>query len=149
MSAWPDVADWLNTTTTALWPNVTVFYGPAVTGDDPADYFTVGHVTDDNGGDWQQVGNPGGHIDEIGSVRSLLVCQSGDEEALSALVRRCDGYATQLDTALRGDQTLAGVLSLNGTAYLSTTVQSIQNRQGVAHALLLTVSYSTISWPQP
>ena len=149
MIAWPGVVGYLLATLPTLpgWGAVLVFDGEPVTGDDPNDWASVGYITDDHGGSFVRNNNPDGSgVDEVGTVRCDLTCQSGDE-GLTAVRARAFALASTLDRKLNNDRTLGGVLSQNGTTTLTVDVLSIEAPDGVAQSLSLTVAYTTTDYP--
>jgi hypothetical protein len=146
MTVWPQVCNYLVAAIPDLWPAVKVFDGAPVTGDNPDDYVTVGHVTDDTAGTWQQAaGDDGTWVHEVGTVRAELVVQTGDDDALPIVRARASGYIDILDAQVRADQTLGGILSTNATVLLGADVQGVKSN-GTAFVVILTLTYTSISW---
>jgi hypothetical protein len=88
MTAWPLVLGRLLTLLPTLsgWTGVAVYDGPPVTGDAPTDYATVGFVVgEDFGGSFEIVDEPGGMLTENGTVRTEIVCVTGDVDLPNAI----------------------------------------------------------------
>lgn len=143
--AWPHVKAWLVSTIPTLsgLSDVVVYAGPPATEDDPARYVTVGFVTDDSGGAYQQTEAYDGLVwQEIGEVRSQFVAQLGDEDP-SLAEANCFAMADALDAKIRNDRTLGGTLSPEGTTETSVEVHTISNPNGTATALVHVLRYTT------
>jgi len=144
MTAWPQVVDRLVTLLPALpgWLGVTVYDGPPVTQDAPADYVTVGYVVgEDMAGDYEQTtAGLGGMLEESGTVRSELVCTTGNN-ALPAMRARAFALVDAWQAEISRDQTLGGVLGASGTSSLTVDVQPSANTDGSTQRLTVTLSY--------
>lgn len=143
---WPLVAQRLVDLLPTLpgWDQVSVFDGPPITGDDPANYCTVGYVEDDQAGTYTTVQDPDGfQRQESGEVRSQLVCRTG-EDNLSGMRALLFGLIDALDAAIRDDRRL-GVLSPQGTSDLVVDVLSVQNEAGTAQAVVIALQYYTVT----
>lgn len=153
---WPQVVTYLNTNLPSLWSGVAVSFGPPVGEAPQGDYATVGYTVEEpKAGDYkQQTSENGISTDETGYVFVEVTCQTGNDAlpsdgsptALAGCMSRLFGFVNSLDTHLRGDQTLGGLLSVNGTVDMSSNVAPYQNNAGTALGLVLTVSYFSISW---
>lgn len=144
---WPNVAAGLVALLPTLpgWQQVSVFDGPPVSSDTPTDWVTVGFLEGDVAGTYTVMQDPSGFMyAEAGEVRCHLACNSGDTD-LSQVRGRAFGLANALDTAIRGDRTLGGVLPPESSVELAVDVQSVQDPKGSAQALVLTVRYTTVT----
>ena len=142
---WPLVKAWLVATVPTLpgMSDILVTAGPPVSGSAAARYVTVGFVTDDAGGTYQQAQSYDGTVwDEIGEVRSQIVAQSGGSQQ-SAPEAGAFAIADAIDAAIRADRTLSGVLSDNGTVESAVEIHSISNANGNATALVHVLRYTT------
>ena len=146
-AAWPLVVDRLVSLLPSLpgWSGVTVFDGPPVTGDAPADYVTVGFVVgEDFGGSYEQTRNGEGGwqgaLEETGTVRCEVVCTTGDEDSLPAMRARAFELVDAWDASVADDETL-GVLPASSISSLTVDVQPVQNTSGAAQRLTVTLSY--------
>ena len=121
------------------WSQVTVYDGPQVTGDSPRDYVTVGFVDgEDFGGTFEPVAGLGDLLEESGSLRSEIVCWTGDTD-FPAMRARAFGLFNAWNAAVQGDVTLGGIVA---AASLSGEVVPVQNRDGSAVRLAVTLSYT-------
>ena len=144
---WPRVKAWLVATIPTLpgLADVVVLNGREVVGDSPDRYVTVGFVTDDNGGTYQQVqAYDGSSWQEIGELRSEIVAQAGDEDP-SIAEADCFAIADALDAEIRSSRTLGGTLSPEGTSETTVEVRSESNEYGTATALVYVLRYTTIT----
>jgi hypothetical protein len=80
--------------------------------------------------------------DEVGQVVCQLVVNTGSTDVSAARAQVFALYDA-LDASVKADRTLGGVLQGGATSALSYEVQYVSNRQGVAVALIVTVSYQT------
>lgn len=125
------------------WSAVAVFDGPPVTANDSPSYFTVGYVDGVPAGTAATSEAGGGFFnDEVGQVVSQLVVNSGGTD-MSAARAQVFALYDALDASVKADRTLGGVLQGAATSALSYEVQYVSNRQGLAVALIVTVSYQT------
>jgi hypothetical protein len=149
-TAWPHVVNWLYVNFPAMTglPASAVFDGHPVTGDSPQSFATVGYSTaSDVPGQFTQIDSPdGAGIDEAGHVVCDLVVNSGDDGVAGARVAAFVMF-DQIRAAVKGNRTLDGVLSENGTVQVMCDPLYALNAQGVATGLVLTVAYTTIDWP--
>jgi hypothetical protein len=147
MTAWPQVkarlTDWLPTL--PGWGEVVVYSGPPVTGDAPVDYATVGFVVgEDYAGTFEPAADQFGDVAlEVGTVRSELVCTTGDVD-LPAVEARAFGYFDAWQTALRADPTMGGALTHPAAATLAVDVAPSQDPSGAEQRLIVTLTYSTL-----
>lgn len=144
---WPLVHAHLVATlpTLAGWPS-NVYDGPPVTGDAPTRYATVGYVFgEDNGGDFRTdtAGN-GFQIEETGSVRGEIVTTTGSADLVTVRAQAF-AMADALEAYVRGNRTLGGVLSTQGTATLRFDVVPAQTTQGATQRLPFTLDYFTVT----
>lgn len=126
------------------WSEVTVYDGPPVTADNPDAYVTVGFVVgEDFAGSYEQTrnGDIQGLLEETGSVRSELVCLTGDVDLVSM---RAQAFAlvNTLEAEVSRDETL-GVLSPATSSSLAVDVQPLQTTGGAEIRLVVTLSYVT------
>jgi hypothetical protein len=125
------------------WSSVAVFDGPPIAANDDSIYFTVGYVDGVPAGTASTSEAGGGFFnDEVGQVVSQLVVNTGSTDVSAARAQVFALYDA-LDASVKADRTLGGVLQGGATSALSYEVQYVSNRQGVAVALIVTVSYQT------
>lgn len=145
---WPDVCSALLTLLPALpgMNGVQVYDGQPITEDAPTDYVTVGYVFDDSAGSFIQARDPDGFgLQESGEVKCHFVSRSG--ESLPPETRnRAFAMVGALQSELMSDQSLRGALPDGSTVELSSEVMSVQNGQGSAQSLLVTVRYYAVSY---
>jgi hypothetical protein len=148
---WPLVAERLVALLPTLpgWSGVEVFDGPPVTGETPAQYATVGYVSDEHAGTYNTTLGPNGQQTvETGQVISQLVCATGDSDEgdveVSSMRSQAFALMDALDAEIRRDRRL-GVLSQEGTTDLAVDVLSVSNRQGTACSLVFTLTYFTVT----
>ena len=143
MAAWPQVKRRLVDILPTLpgWSGVTVFDGPRVSQDFPTDFITVGFVEgEDFAGSYEQARPEAWDVEESGTIRSELITTSGDvdleetEDRVFDLVDAWEQWVTK-------DPTL-GVLSPSSTASLAVDVQPVQNQNGSAQRLTVTLTYT-------
>jgi len=127
------------------WPTQ-VYDGPPVTGDNPTRYATVGYVFGEDGGGSFSTDTDGNgfQIVETGSVRGEIVATTGAADLVTV---RSQAFAMvdALEAYIRGDRTLGGVLSAQGTAVLQVDVLPTQTTQGATQRLPFTVEYTTVT----
>lgn len=153
MIAWPRIVDWLvaSVPTVDGWADVRVFDGPQVSGDEPLQAFTVGHVPSGPSGDVQagsyvRQRNTDGYLtDETGDVRSALVCRTGTTGDLAAQRGIAFALVDSLESFIRADRTLGGLLSANGTADLEGEVQSVAVADETLQTVVVTLRYYTFT----
>lgn len=124
------------------WDGVEVFDGPAVTGDAPTSYVTVGYAQDeDSAGSFTKERAPliDGLDEETGAVRCELVVWSGDAD-LGPVRAHAFDLIDALDAVVSADQTL-GVLMPSSTARVVVDVLPVQNQSGVVQRLPFSVEY--------
>jgi hypothetical protein len=145
-AAWPKVADRLvaHLPTLPGWEQVAVYDGPPVTGDAPTAFVTVGFVaSEDFAGSYEQTRNGDGGwqgaLEESGTVRSELICVTGDTDLPG---ERADAFALvdAWEAWVSSDETL-GVLGRSSIASLSVDVQPAQTTGGAVQRLTVTLSY--------
>jgi hypothetical protein len=144
---WPHVKAWLVATVPTLpgLSDVLVSSGEPTWGDTPARYVTVGFVTDDHGGQYQQVQTDDGTVwEESGEIRSQIIAGSGDTDPIGNEIAAF-AIADALDAAIRADRTLGGTLSREGTSASAVTVLSVANSDGTATALVHSLHYTTVT----
>lgn len=123
---------------------MSIYDGPPVTGDAPEKYMTVGYVVgEDFAGSYEQTRNGDfqGLLEESGTVRSELVCLTGDVDLVSM---RAQAFALvdALEAEVSRDETL-GVLSPATSSSLAVDVQPLQTTNGAEIRLVVTLSYLT------
>lgn len=150
MSAmWPKIIGWHVANLPAICgldPSE-VFDGIPVSGDNPVTYITVGYTGtgDTSGESVQSYADDGTGILEDGHILCDVVANSGDTDL--ATVRAAAFAITDAwDAALRADRTLGGLMESNNTIGLTVTPLAIQNQQGSAVSLLVTVTYHCETW---
>jgi hypothetical protein len=144
-AAWPLVVSRLVAYLPTLpgWSGVTVVDGQPLSADYPGDFVTVGYSTgEDFGGAYEQTYTGGGLLDEAGTVRSELVCQTGDVD-LPGMRARAFALVDAWQAWVSSTANLG--LGITLSAALSVDVQPIQNTAGTAQRLTVTLSYSAIS----
>jgi hypothetical protein len=82
---------------------------------------------------------------EDGTVLCDFVAQSGDTD-LSGSETTVFAMADALNQALRADKSLGGLLDEPATIWLQISPQAIQNKQGSAVPLLVSVQYHCEVW---
>lgn len=149
-AAWPLVVNRLVAHLPSLpgWSGVTVVDGQAIGADYPGDFVTVGFVDgEDFAGTYEQTRNGEGGwqgaLEETGTVRSELACQTGDVD-LPGMRARAFALVDAWEAWVSADETL-GVLGHSSTSSLAVDVQPIQNQAGTAQRLTVTLSYFTRS----
>ena len=149
-AAWPVVVDRLVSQLPSLpgWSGIKVYDGPVVTGATPTDFVTVGYVDgEDFGGSYEQTRNgEGGYegcLEESGTVRSEIVCQTGGDK-VPAMRARAFALVDAWEAWVSSDETL-GVLGPLTASSLAVDVQPIQNTAGSAQRLTVTLTYLTHS----
>jgi hypothetical protein len=129
---------------------VAVYDSHPITGDSPLNYFTVGFVTDDGAGQYQQAPDPSGvATQEAGEIRCHLACNTGDTDPV---ITRSLAFSlvAALQGSLEADPTLGGhVTAQSSVVSVATQVMAIQNSQGSASSLLVTVHYQTVTFFNP
>jgi hypothetical protein len=145
-AAWPRLIERLLELLPTLpgWSDVAVYDGPPVTAEAPTDYCTIGYVVgEDFGGTYEQARNAeggwAGALQENGSIRSEIVCTTGDVD-LPAVRNRAFALADAWEAEISRDETL-GVLGASSTVSLSVDVQPAQTTSGSEQRLAVTVSY--------
>jgi hypothetical protein len=121
------------------WSGVTVYDGPQITGDTPHNYATVGYVDgEDFGGTFEAIPLLGDLLEEVGSLRSELVCWTGDVD-FPAMRARAFALFNAWNAAVQDDVSLGGKVA---AASLSGEVVPVQNDKGSAVRLVVTLSYT-------
>ena len=146
---WPDVY----TALLALLPTlpglagVQVYDGQFVGNDYPTDYVTVGFQSDDGAGSFIQQPDPSCFATtEVGDIKCLMSCNSGDTEP-GADRNRVFAMFTALQTEVTRDQSLRGALTgSNYLVTLSAQVVALENTQGAASSLIVSVAYQTTTY---
>ena len=142
-AAWPLVKNRLVVLLPDLpgWSGVSVYSGPPVTGDAPTRYVTVGFVPgEDFAGSYEQTYTPGGLLEEVGTVRSEVVCATGDVD-LPAMEADAFALVDAWEASITADGTL-GVLPQGSTSALSVDVEPSQTTSAAAQRLVVTLSYT-------
>lgn len=123
------------------WSQVAVYDGPPVTGDSPTDFVTVGFVRgEDFAGSYEQTPPVGPwSMEEAGTLRSELVCATGDTD-LPGMELRAFALVDAWQEWVTADPKL-GVLNPSSTASLAVDVQPQQTTAGAVQRLVVTVSY--------
>jgi hypothetical protein len=120
------------------WSGVVVLDGPQVTAAAPREYVTVGFVDgEDFGGTFEPIAGLGDLLEETGSVRSEIVCWTGDVN-FPAMRARAFALFNAWNAAVQADVTLGGVVA---TSSLSGEVVPVQNDKGSAVRLVATLAY--------
>src|SRR5215211_5789334 len=142
MTAWPVIVARILELLPALdgWAGVEVYDGPPVTRDAPADYCTVGFVLDEDvAGSYEPTDSIGDLREESGSVRSEIVCRTGDID-MAAMRARAFGLVDAWEGSLRRDPTM-GVLGPSSTAALAVDVVPQQDTARTVRRLTVTLTY--------
>jgi hypothetical protein len=126
------------------WDDGVVYDGEPVTGDAPTEYVTVGYVEgEDFGGSYEQTRNGEGGwqgaLEESGTVRSELVSWTGDND-IPGMRARAFALVDAWEAWVSSDETL-GVLGPSSISSLAVDVQPIQNANGSAQRLTVTLTY--------
>ncbi len=140
MTVWGQFADRLVTLLPTLWPQVTVYDGPVSDRSFPRDFVTVGFVDGEEvSGSFEPTPLLGDLEEEVGTIRSELVCQTGDD-TLSVMRTRAFGYVDQLKAELARDRSLSvpAVVSVD----LSADVLPLRNTEGAAVRVALVLTYT-------
>jgi hypothetical protein len=141
--AWPTVRARLAAQLpTILGPSVTVYDGPAVSGEAPPSYLTVADTpsTDDEtaGAFTQEVGPDGFVVVESGTILSELAAVSG-----AATVPDVFASFDAIASWVQADMTLGGVLGPGSTCTVQAAVAQAQTSAGSVMRLILTFNYFT------
>lgn len=144
MTAWPAVVDRLLVLLPTLpgWGGVRVYDGPPPSSAVPPVYCAVGWVDTEQAGTYRRSTRNDYRVGEEGTVRARLVAQTG-AASLPATRAQVFALVDALDDSLRADQTLGGVLSLDGTCVLSAEVEAAQDSSGAGTSVVLSVDYTT------
>ncbi len=140
ITAWGRFVDRLVVRLPELWPDVTVYDGPVRDREFPRSFVTVGYVDGEEvAGSFEPTPLLGDVDEEIGTVRSELVCQTGDD-ALTAMRAKAFGYVDVLKAELDRDRTLGApdVVSVD----LSADVLPVRNTEGAAVRIALILTYT-------
>lgn len=125
--------------TLPAFAQATVYDGPQVTADTPMEYVTVGYVEgEDFGGTFEPVAGLGDLLEESGSVRSEIVCWTGEVD-FPGMRAKAFNLFNAWNAAVQDDVTLGGVVA---AASLSGEVVPVQNGNGSAVRLAATLSYT-------
>ena len=125
---------------------VEIYDGQPVTQDLPMRWVTVGYENNDAAGQFQQVRDPSGFAtQEAGEVLLHVACNTGDTDPT---ITRTQAFTLvgALQTAITDDPSLMGHLPPASVLTLSSQVMSVQNSQGSASSLLVTVHYQTLTY---
>jgi hypothetical protein len=121
------------------WSTVSVYDGPQVVGDTPREYVTVGFVEgEDFGGTFEPIAGLGDVLEEAGSLRSEVVCWTGDVD-FPGMRARAFALFNAWNAAVQDDVSLGGVVT---AAALTGEVVPVQNKDGSAVRLVVTLSYT-------
>ena len=146
---WPDVYTALLRLLPTLpgFTGVQVYDGQFVGNDFPIDYVTVGFQSDDGAGSFIQQPDPSCFATtEVGDIKCLMSSNSGDTDP-GADRNRVFAMFTALQTEVTRDQTLRGALTgANYLVTLSAQVVALENTQGAASSLLVSVAYQTTTY---
>lgn len=146
--AWPQVYTGLLSLLPTLpeLSEVAIFDGQPVSNDNPMVWITVGFRTDDGAGAYTVEHDPsGGGWVETGTVLCHVASNAGDTDP-SVARDAAFGYVAAWQKALESDQTLGGVLTVGSVITLGVQVLGVQNEQGSATGLLVTVNYRTVTY---
>lgn len=145
-AAWPALVNRLvaHLPTLPGWSGVSVYDGPPVTADAPTDYVTVGFVVgEDFGGAYEQTRNGDGGwqgaLEESGTVRSEVVCSTGDVD-MPSVRARAFALVDAWEAWVSADERL-GVLGPSSISSLSVDVQPAQTTSGSVQRLAVTLVY--------
>jgi hypothetical protein len=140
-AVWPQVVDWklAKLPTLAGWGDVAVYDGPVTDVAFPPSFVTVGFVTDEDTAGTGEPGEQFGDIEvEVGTVRSELVCQTGEDD-MPGMRAQAFGLVNALKAEIRRDVTLGDLVA---AATLAWDVLPVQNDSGSAVRLALTLGYT-------
>ena len=154
---WPDVYTallWLLPTLPGFTGDprgtVQVFDGQFVGNDFPIDYVTVGFQSDDGAGSFIQQPDPSCFATtEVGDIKCLMSSNSGDTDPAVVAADRARVFAlfTALQTEVTRDQSLRGALTgSNYLVTLSAQVVALENTQGAASSIVVSVAYQTTTY---
>ncbi len=124
----------------------TTFDGPPLTADVPTDYVIVGGTEDpdDDAGDidqdWAALGKASRN--ETGTVTCAILAGTGDDIIKTARDRALTILAN-IETALRADPSLTGVLSPGWCHITSATPKQVRNDRGLYVRIRFTVTYKS------
>lgn len=123
-----------------------VFDGYPVTGAAPLNSVTVGFVTDEGAGTFQQSRDTSGFaVAEVGTHRSMIRCNTGGTNPQTTRDRAFAAFADWQQWIME-DQTLGGLLSEQTEITLAADVSAVQDTQGSATGLLVTLAYQTVTF---
>ena len=146
---WPDVYTALLGLLPTLpgFTGVQVYDGQFVGNDFPIDYVTVGFQSDDGAGSFIQQPDPSCFATtEVGDIKCLMSSNSGDTDP-GADRTRVFAMFTALQTEVTRDQSLRGALTgANYLVTLSAQVVALENTQGAASSLIVSVAYQTTTY---
>jgi hypothetical protein len=144
---WPQIVNWHVQNLPTITGIANVYDGPPVTGDEPNQYIVVGATaTGDTGGDAAQTyGEDGFGLYEDGTILCDVVAQTGDVD-VATMRTQAFALVDSWNAALRADRTLGGLMNPNNNIELTVTPIPVQNNQGSAVRLLVTVSYHCEIW---
>lgn len=145
MTAWPTLYARLLVRLPQLagWSAVELFDGPPVTGDVPTDYCTVGFVLrEDFAGSFESTAGPGDLTVEVGTLRSEIVCSTGDVD-LPTVRARAFALADAVRAEVARDPTW-GVLPQGSSSSLAVDVEPGQTTSGSVQRLTVTLSYTAL-----
>jgi hypothetical protein len=148
---WPDVVAGLLALPASLpaFSGVPVYDGQPITQDTPTAWLTVGYVSADGAGQFAQSNDPGGFATiEVGDVLCHLAAVDGGTD-LPATRTVAFALLAALQTGIENDQTLAGHIPDGSVVSMSTQVLDLENQQGSATSLLVTVHYQTLTYFNP
>ena len=128
-----------------LFTDVTVYDTQPLGADDPDNWISVGHVTDDNAGGLSFVPNPdGSSLDESGDVKLHMVASSGDED-MTLTRSKVMSMLASVQQMIAADMTLGGRLPYLTHLMVSAQVIAAEDEHGFASALIASVQYTTTS----
>lgn len=145
---WPLVHDALLAGLPLLpaFADVPVYDGMPVTGDSPPAWVTVGFVTDEGAGAFQQDLDPSGFATtETGSVVCHIAANAGDGDP-SITRTTAFGLFAAWQTWAFNNPTLDGRIPSGQVLNLSAQVDGVQNPQGSATGLIVTVTYQSTTF---
>lgn len=147
---WPDVYAALlaKLPTLDAFSGVEVFDGLPLTGEDPDNWVSIGFVTDEGAGAFQQSPDPSGFATtEVGDIRCHLASNVRDSGDLAATRRTVFALFAAWQEWLFADQTMGGALPTGSVIDLSAQVQAHQDgNAGSASGLIVTVTYQVTTY---
>lgn len=140
---WPDVYAALlaGLPTLPAFVSIPVYDGEPVSQENPPQWVTIGFVTDEGAGTFQQTADPSGFgTVEVGEIRCHIAANAGD---IDMTITRAQAFALfgAWQAWVFNNPTLDGRVPGCQVLNLAAQVETAQNSQGSASGLIVTVSY--------